>query len=297
MNFMPMSKALRPVPLAAALALVALSPTNALGFTINIDPGAYVGSYNPAGQGFVTGPTTAALNAGTYSVGIAPGNGFSFVVDASGNIASVSPATAAQGNGSTLTFTTTTITVNPGAYTGTYSIAGVNNTAAPGVRSFVLMPGLTDYILGIAPGNDFRFHLDGSGNIAAVNPAAAAQGNGSILLFNTTTILVDPGAYTGTYSIRSVNNTAASGQRSFILIKGLGDYILDIAPGNDFRFRVDGNGAVGTTTAAAVGVGNTLAFNTTTIAVVPRNYSGPYSYEASTRSPRRGSDSSSCCRG
>ena len=329
--------------------------TNALAFPINIAPGAYVGTYNPAGKGLVTGPLTVDLNPGTYNVVIAPGSGFTFVVDVNGNVTTVSPAaaaqgnqntltfatttvavnpgfytgtysiagvnntsasgqrsfilmpgldyilgiapsnaflfhvdengdvttvtpaTAAQGNGNTLTFTTTTVVVNPGAYTGTYNVAGVNNTSASGQRSFVLMRGLRDYILGIAPGNDFRFTVGGDGNITTVNPATAAQGNGSTLTFTTTTVLVNPGAYSGTYSIRGVNSTPASGQRSFILMPGLADYILDIAPGNDFRFRVDGIGAVRTTTSAAVGQGNTLAFNTTTIAVAPRNYVGTYS--------------------
>ena len=73
-------------------------------------------------------------------------------------------------------------------------------------------------------------------------------------MFNTTTITVDPGAYTGTYIIRNVNNTGAAGQRDFILLPGVNNYLLDISPGTAFQFNVDATGDV-TSASAAQGVG------------------------------------------
>lgn len=263
-----------------AIAFAMAASTEVVAFTIEIDPGAYEGQYNPAGQGTRSGPTTVDLSTGIYQVSIAPSSSFSFVVDVNGDVGTVTPASAAHGAGSTLFFDTTVISVNPGSYTGTYSVRGVDNTPASATRNFTLMPGL-NYILDIAPGTGFNFVVDGSGAVTTINPASAAQGNGTALEFNTTTISVEPGAYTGVYSMRGVDNSPASEHRNFTLLPGL-NYILDIAPSNDFRFLVDGAGDVTSVNppSAAQGNGSSLEFNTTAISVDPAAYTGTYSIKS-----------------
>jgi len=264
--------------LVSTMALIVTFSESALAaFSITIDPDAYTGKYSVPGAVSVTGVQIVSLNAGTHFVDIGPGINFSFSVSSTGDVTSGNPA-AAHGVGSTLTFHTTTISVDPTVdYTGTYSLRGVDISSSSGLESFVLLPGIGGYLLDIAPGVGFRFEVSSSGQVTSRN-LTAAHGVGSTLVFDTTTISVDPTVdYTGTYSLRGVDRSSSSGLESFVLLPGIGGYLLDIAPGVGFRFDVSSSGQVTSRNlTAAHGVGSTLVFDTTTIFVDPIDYTGNY---------------------
>ena len=114
---------------------VVIFSTNALAFTININPGGYSGQYHiPGVTSFLTGPTSVSLGPGTY--GMAVGNGvFGFSIDGS-VLVSQSSGAAVGGNG-TLTFNTVMIRVDPDEYTGNYHVPGVNFSFLTGVQNAI----------------------------------------------------------------------------------------------------------------------------------------------------------------
>jgi PKD domain len=139
------------------------------------------------------------------------------------------------------------ITIEPGAYTGQYSVSG--RPAVTGATTVELTAG--SYILQISGNeNGFRFDVDAAGQVSSRNPAAA-HGSGSTLVFHTTTVTIDPAGYPGTYSVRSVSPQAGTGPRTVVLLPGLGWYLVNISSGSSFRFAVD---AQGTPTPASVTV-------------------------------------------
>jgi hypothetical protein len=101
--------------LVISIAFLTVVYGTAAAFPITIDPGTYTGQYSVAGRPAVTGSTTIAFGAGTYSLEVNYGNAFLFNVDAAGQVSSQN-ATAAHGSGSTLVFHTTTISIDPTTY-------------------------------------------------------------------------------------------------------------------------------------------------------------------------------------
>ena len=246
-----------------------------LALNINIEPGSYSGPYNPAGQGTRTGPSSIILPAGNnYRVYLDnTHSAFHFNVDAAGNVSSLNPD-AASGSGSTLTFNTVHITIDPAAYTGTYSLNG----RFSGVQGFDLLPGVNNYGLWLSnTGNALRIDVDAGGNVTSQN-AAAATGVGNTLVFNTTTIHVDPGSYKGSYVMGSNNGEGGTGVRSFTVLPGLPNYSMHFSSTlNTLTYDVDPVGQViSDNVAAATGVGNTLVFNTTTVTIDPMAYPSNY---------------------
>ena len=110
--------------LSGLLALVAATATAAASpGTIHV--GQYTGRYflfpnGGAHSGPYTGDVTLDLAANTYTIDTGAGlgnSGFAFDVDASGNVANVSPEAAALASGATVTFNNATITISAGTYT------------------------------------------------------------------------------------------------------------------------------------------------------------------------------------
>jgi Ca2+-binding RTX toxin-like protein len=86
-------------------------------------------------------------------------------------------------------------------------------------------------------------------------------------------VVVDPGDYLGYYHIGA--SSKAGGVRTFDLDPGT--YNLRLTDIADIAFSVDSGGnVVSGNAAAAEGIGNTLAFNNTTIIVDPASYTGSY---------------------
>lgn len=164
------------------------------------------------------------------------------------------------------------IDLQPGAYTGRYSVPGNANLSGP---QTVILPEGT-HTLTIAPSVSFQFHVDAAGVVSSLN-AAAATGGANLLQLNTTSITVDPNGFSGLYSVANVDNVRASGLRTFVVLPGIAGYIFVLAPGNGFRFDVDAAGNVlSQVAAAAVGSGDTLALQPSTLTVDPADYIGVY---------------------
>src|SRR4029434_7988704 len=109
-------------------------------------------SVDAASRTEAVGPRNVILLPGVnYFLRIPSFGGFSFTVDAQGQVSSQNPA-AAQGVGSTLVFHTTTIAIDPTTDTGIYSVDAASRTEAVGPRNVILLPGV-DYFLRISPGN------------------------------------------------------------------------------------------------------------------------------------------------
>ena len=164
-----------------------------------------------------------------------------------------------------------TVNVDPGVYPGAYNVAGSGYVT--GTSSVDLSQG-THSIL-ISGAGSFSLSVDGSGQVTSDNPTAA-QGVGNTLVFNTTTVQVDPGSYSFAYKLNAYS-PFLTGQQSFIVIPGI-PYNLRIGAADTFTFSVDGSDQVTSDNpTAAVGLGNTLVFNTTTLEVDPGTYSFAYS--------------------
>ncbi len=225
-----------------AFSFLTVIPSNsAVAIPIDIKPSfndlEYTGTYRVNGGATVTGPTTVELPPGQHRIDLAPGVAFSFTVAADGVVTSLSKA--AKGGDKTLTFNTIEVKVYPGDYTGTYSMRGVDDEKKPGERTFVLMPEAGAYILDIASSVGFRFRVAADGDVSDQVPA---KGGPNTLTFNTTTVEVVPGAYTGTYSMRGVDDEKKPGERTFVLMPGVGGYPIDIKPALAYRFNVDDKG-------------------------------------------------------
>jgi hypothetical protein len=244
---------------------------------VNVDPVAYSGPYRiiemgtvPSGyQSFVLVPGVGySMRVGNNSRGQ-----FHFALDASGNVTSLN-TDAANGVNNTLVFNNTTINVDPVAYAGPYRIVEMS-IAPSGYYSFVVVPGVGYSIrVGNNGRGQFHFTVDTVGNITSLNTDAAI-GVANTLVFNNTSINVDPGAYSGIYRIIEMS-TAPSGYQSFVVVPAVG-YSIRVANNSrgQFHFTVDAGGNVTSlNTDAATSTGNTLQFRTTTITVDPGSYAG-----------------------
>lgn len=211
-----------------------LTPPRDPGLT-NIDPQAFTGTYRIYNTdlnifvGSYSGAQTLNLTAGNYlfdngaQVGA---SAFNFSVDQSGQVTSVSNASAAEAIGNTLRLKNAVIGINPQSYAGTYIFDGSSYT---GAHAFTVVPGLR---YGVDNGTGrggalrrsyFYFDVGANGAISNIDLPAAAYGNANTLVFNNTTLTVEPNAYTGGYNISSYYTVApfVSGRRSFVLIPGL----------------------------------------------------------------------------
>ncbi len=221
--------------------------------TITVDPVAYQGACA------VVGVTANA--AGARDVVVVPDmTGYwlelspvlrpiiTFDVGADGNVTSGRPtsvrATDIDQNGinETLTFENTTISINPVAYQGAYSVLGVSPIAS-GTQSVVVVPDLNNYWLGL--GNlrpIINFDVDAGGNVTSGRPTSVSA-TGNTLTMGNTVIAVNPDGYTGTYNITDSGSASAlPGPRNFVIVPDLQfyDVIAGGVAGN--RFATDASG-------------------------------------------------------
>jgi hypothetical protein len=250
--------------------------------TISVDPVDYAGRYIVPSieSAYGTGPRSVVLLPGLNNYRMAlhqhSSTYFLFDVDASGNVTSQNP-TAAVGDGNTLRFNTVTISIDPIDYTGRYIVSPVEPAYETGPRNVILLPGLNSYRMQLThSGAGFGFGVDASGNVTSWN-SAAAEGVGNTLVFKPTTISIDPSDYTGSYKVAYVG-VWEPGPRNLVLLPGLNNYGVGLVWGGAyFLFDVDADGnVVSRNSAAYSGVGNTLVFHTTTIAIDPTSYTGNY---------------------
>jgi len=185
------------------------------------------------------------------------------------------------------------VTIDPGLYSGTYRVLGGTTAASSGVTTYDLDAG--DYSLQLLGGVLFGFNVGTDGSVTSYNDAAAEgvddsqtpDGIRETLRFNTTTIAVDPGLYTGQYLLAAVFPSRVTGPQTVVVIPGLSGYLVSLQHGGaGLRFDVDNSGNVQSQVAAAAtgvdnspspdGIRETLRFNTKTITINPGELTGNY---------------------
>jgi hypothetical protein len=191
----------------------------------------------------------------------------------------VLPAYDTTGRNVTILFT---VAINPGSYTGNYTVLGQGTFTGP--TTLELAPGTYTVDDGaLLGGSAFDFHVDALGNVTSLD-ALSAQGGLGTLSFLTANVVINPGAYSGSYTVSPFGTEAFSGSQTFSLITGL-YYLLDDGAGSgttSFAFEVDGNGNIRSTTSdAGQGSGNTLSLQTILVNVDPGGYTGTYAVGAS----------------
>ena len=265
--------------LTALLAVVQAAPAFAL--PVTIDPAGYTGRWNISGFSKFDGglPQSFDLTPGVVYTMIISDNttlgAFTFTVDGAGVVTSNNPA-AATGSSGALTFSTVSVTVVPGAYTGRWNISAVDaKTTGPAARVVVPSLGYTMFVGDNFALGRFDFTVDAWGNVTSLNPDAAI-GAGATLVFNSTSVAIVPGAYTGRWNIGAVD-AKTNGPEPRVVVPGLGYtmFIGDNFTLGRFDFTVDPVGDVTSLNPdAAVGSPNTLTFTTTAIDIVPGDYTG-----------------------
>jgi hypothetical protein len=139
---------------------------------VTIDPGKYTASYAVFSHALVAGIRTFSLlkdlvfgiDNGSYLAG----STIYVKLGPTGLVASeITPAGAASGNGSTLSFANVQVAVDPHAYAGAYSVGSY--APAAGLATFFLVPGLVS-------------HLSAQGQAAPFTPSAAQVTPSSITL-------------------------------------------------------------------------------------------------------------------
>jgi hypothetical protein len=142
------------------------------------------------------------------------------------------------------------------------------------VRNVVVIPNINNYGVGGFAGG-MSFDVDANGNVTSTN-SVAAQGSGNRLIFNTTTINVDPVNYTGQWHMHAFGGFAGSAPQSFVVVPGMDNYLVQ-PKGARFRYNVDDNGnVISQNPNSGIGVGNTLFFNNATINIDPGDFEGQY---------------------
>lgn len=187
---------------------------------VTIDPVGYGGQYSmyPSGYfGRSIGEQTFVLIPGMSWWFNNGGDQFRFAVAASGTVASLDPA-AAQGLGNRLVLNNATVTIDPVAYVGMYSMypSGYYSNFS-GERDLVLIPGMEWWFHNGA--DQFRFAVAGDGTVTSRN-ADAAHGDGSALVLENVRVAVDPTTYGGHYAIYR-QPASFSGPSQATLIPGL----------------------------------------------------------------------------
>ncbi|MCZ6778954.1 MAG: hypothetical protein O7F16_08275 [Acidobacteria bacterium] len=174
-----------------------------------------------------------------------------------------------------------TIEIDPGSYTGRYSVAGHAITTGP--TTVKLEPGTYTFKnASSTDGGSFLFKVKGNGKVRSLN-RVAGEGVGSTLVLKNTNIVVHPKNYTSGYRLESSYPGPFTGIQSFVVIPGLSyRWHNHTVPSEeirnpDFVFEVDALGQVTSqNTVAGRGVGNTLVLSNTSIIIDAGNYTGSY---------------------
>ncbi|MCA9193938.1 MAG: hypothetical protein KDB03_19335 [Planctomycetales bacterium] len=173
------------------------------------------------------------------------------------------------------------VTLDSAGFVGGYRIATPSGDIdASGSQTFDLVPG--EYHLGIHGGdaNGFyriHFRVEDDGKVVSTTPDSA-KGWGSTLTFNTSTIVVDPGAYTFGHHIHPGIYSRTATAVDVTLIRGL-SWNMVLLYGGQFSFKVEASGQVSSNNPdAATGIGNRLLFNTSLIIIDPRDFEGLHDF-------------------
>jgi PKD repeat protein len=221
----------------------------------------------------VTGDRTVTLKPGPYAFVFGNGEKFTFDVADDGSVTSGN-RTWARGGAGTLTLNPLTVTIDPGAYEGIWSL--VNSSGRhQGKQAVGLFLGLK-YTMAVGNPGGFGVAVEDDGNVMADDDAKATGGPRS-LTFNTVAVEVEPRAFTGTWSFNLASKTYTTAA-TVQLVPGL-DYNVVVGGPGFFRVFVDVMGNVFVApeyAASADGDLGRLLFKTVTLKVDPGSYLGGY---------------------
>jgi len=226
---------------------------------------------------------------GLQEVVVVPGLGYSMIVAgesyygagitfhvAGDGVVTLDNADSAVGGPNTLAFKNTSLSVDPLNYSGSWNLSRVNPSRSTGPQQgIIVVPGVK-YSMRIGGASSskstLKFHVAGDGVVTSDNTDAAVGGPNT-LIFNNTSLTVDPVDYSGSWYLMLVAPYLTGLQESIIVVPGLG-YNMVIGS-RSMTFRVAGDGVVTSDNAdAAVGKLNQLTFNNAQISVSPIDYTG-----------------------
>ena len=220
--------------------------------------------------------------------------GFYISLDSNGLIDDISPPSATIGsNGRSLIFKTTKVSVDPGPYQGTYGFIGNEDPVGPIEREAVPYIAYT-FKIGSSHGphrNDNQYMVDVKGD-GSLQIGAHKNGihldevpnfatvNGRTIIFNTVEITVNPGLFSGVWSISGKAAKDLSGQHNVALVISC-VYHLNIE-GFEYKFEVDSEGKLVDPVSSSLSVDNSgatpvLSFVTSQVTLTI----DPYEFEGS----------------
>jgi len=278
--------------------------------SINVDTGLYSGTwglssvftrYFHGGTYYGGGATYVGItSAGPVDIVVVPGMDYSLrvsmasdansvltlSVDANGNVAS-SRLTSVTTSGSQVSFITTPVVVNPQQYQGFWHIYHAANKLSG--QQTVNLVADTPYwmrpndIPNPNAGGSISIIVDTAGNVTSAWPASVVA-SGNILTFNNIAVNIDPGAYTGAWTLGAASGWGSkNGPLTLVLIPNW-RYNIRLAGQTrpfDSYFTLD---AVGNVTSvlpgsySGDGTTNTLTFVTMPIVLDTGTYSGYLSF-------------------
>lgn len=169
------------------------------------------------------------------------------------------------------------ITVNPGAYSGTWQVLGGVIGSGTGTRSFMASAG--DYTMHVGSVAEFVFHVLSNGTVTVDNTVAATGGTAA-LTFSTVSTSIDAAGYPLGWSLSGYGGYV-TGSQTRALVPGLTHSIdLGAALGSStVQFVIAGNGAVTSLNpSSATGGSGSLTFVTAPIAVDASGFGGSWRF-------------------
>lgn len=155
------------------------------------------------------------------------------------------------------------ITIDPGAYTGKWSVNyGPAQQGVTQVSLGAIDPVINAHLISIS-GAELFFNVDDFGTVSVISRAAAKGGPGK-LTFKTAVIEVDPVHFSGKWRVTQGTTVDFSGPQSVTLVAGLKFYKMKVGSNGGFTFHVGRNGEVIVKNSlAGTGGSGKLVFNNT----------------------------------
>lgn len=250
--------------------LVAIAASRAGAVPIAVDPGSFAGGWGVEGvQAAAPGARTVELAPGSHRVTVAALGGFQIEVAADGTV-TVANGVSGTGGAGLLSFANAPVSVDPGAFDGTWSVVGVA-TPRSGRADVVVVPGV-GYFFAAGGVGVFAVTIGAGGAVRVDNGVSGVGGLGTLLL-HTTPVRIDPAAFAGEWGLAGVTGFV-TGDRTFDLVPGV-RYFLFVGGVGAFDVILDGDtDVVVRNGASAVGGPGTLTFNTIRVQVDPGAFTG-----------------------
>lgn len=177
------------------------------------------------------------------------------------------------------------IKINPNGYQGSWYVKDVMTEFTQGERTLDLPAGV--YIVQVGAVGSFVVDVEEDGSLYVENNSAV-EVVGNEIKFRTSTVTIDPGAYSGYWYISYVSGELHTGVHSYQLVPGL-NYSMRVGSGGNVGFSLAGDG---TTTpflaASAEGGAGQLKLKTILVSIDPEAYAGLWYFQTASTSPYSG---------